>query len=204
MKREEKNRISRRKIIDSAKREFAEKGYGGSSVNTICASGDISKGVLYHYFRDKDEIYLTCVRSCFDELTDCLRREVGNRAGDVPQRLERYFQTRVAYFSEHPDEQRLFCDAVVSPPAHLEAEIAGCRGAFDAFNIEVLGAILDSAPLRGDVTREEIVDTFRFYQDFVNANTRREESAAQRERSCSRALSIFLYGVISREEAIKA
>ena len=53
MKREEKNQISRQRILESAAKEFAEKGYGLSSINVICAEGDISKGILYHYFKDK-------------------------------------------------------------------------------------------------------------------------------------------------------
>lgn len=69
MKREEKNQISRQRILESAAKEFAEKGYGLSSINVICAEGDISKGILYHYFKDKDELYLTCVQACFDGLT---------------------------------------------------------------------------------------------------------------------------------------
>lgn len=38
MKREEKNQQTRRRIMDSALAEFAANGYGGSSVNTICAA----------------------------------------------------------------------------------------------------------------------------------------------------------------------
>lgn len=205
MKREEKNKISRGRILDSALREFAEKGYGMSSVNTICAAGDISKGVLYHYFQDKDALYVTCVRACFDALTDALRSESGIRTGGVQERLSRYFRTRAAFFSENPACRRIFCDAVVAPPAHLAAEIADCRAAFDAFNIETLGEILDCASLRRDVSREEIIDTFRLYQDFVNANSRgSEEDVALREHSCLRAVSILLYGVLERKEAMEA
>ncbi|MEG1748002.1 MAG: TetR/AcrR family transcriptional regulator, partial [Oscillospiraceae bacterium] len=72
MKRDEKNLISRRKILDSALAEFGTQGYGMSSVNTICTAGDISKGILYHYFRDKDELYLACVQELFDSLTEHL------------------------------------------------------------------------------------------------------------------------------------
>ena len=28
----------------------------GASVNTICAAGKISKGLLYHYYADKDTL----------------------------------------------------------------------------------------------------------------------------------------------------
>ena len=57
MKREEKNQITRRRIMDSALREFSAQGYGASSINTICASQNISKGNIYHYFETKDALY---------------------------------------------------------------------------------------------------------------------------------------------------
>ena len=59
MKRDEKNQQTRRRILDRALSEFSEKGYGGSSVNTICAVQGISKGIVYHYFENKDQLYLS-------------------------------------------------------------------------------------------------------------------------------------------------
>ena len=61
MKQEEKSALARRRILDAAMREFADKGYEGASLNTVCAENGISKGIIYHHFRDKSELYLLCV-----------------------------------------------------------------------------------------------------------------------------------------------
>mgnify|MGYP002539826609 CR=1 FL=1 len=58
MKREEKNALSRQRILDAAMEEFSRNGYDGASLNTVCAEKGISKGIIYHYFKDKDELYL--------------------------------------------------------------------------------------------------------------------------------------------------
>ena len=76
MKREEKNQQMRRRIMDSALMEFSVKGYGASSVNTICGEKDISKGILYHYFDTKDDLFLACVRECFTLLTEFIRENM--------------------------------------------------------------------------------------------------------------------------------
>ena len=73
MKREEKNQQTRRRIMDSALAEFSRQGYGASSVNTICSAQDISKGIIYHYFKTKDDLYLACVEECFQLLTQYLK-----------------------------------------------------------------------------------------------------------------------------------
>ena len=82
MKQEEKSALARRRILDAAMREFAHKGYEGASLNTVCAENGISKGIIYHHFRDKSELYLLCVEECFDALTASLERE---RAAFGPQ-----------------------------------------------------------------------------------------------------------------------
>ena len=75
LKREEKNQQTRRRIMDSALAEFSKKGYGASSVNTICSAENISKGIIYHYFSTKDDLFLACVEECFTLLTEYLKKE---------------------------------------------------------------------------------------------------------------------------------
>ena len=46
--------------MDNALAEFARQGYGASSVNAVCSEQGISKGIIYHYFKTKDALYLAC------------------------------------------------------------------------------------------------------------------------------------------------
>lgn len=203
MKRDEKNLLSRRKILDSAFKEFGEQGYGLSSINTICTAGDISKGILYHYFKDKDELYLVCIRELFDSLTEHLRKELSNVSGTKENRLERYFDARLRFFRENSLYHKLFCDVIVAPPANLAQAVSEIKADFDVLNISVLTELLQSARLRSDVTIQSAVETFRLYQDFVNARYQMEPSGVfdleKHEEICKRSLSILLYGVIERD-----
>ena len=56
MKREEKNAVSRQRILSAAMEEFSRKGYEGASLSTLCAEKEISKGLIYHYFSGKEEL----------------------------------------------------------------------------------------------------------------------------------------------------
>lgn len=204
MKREEKNLISLQKILENATQEFARQGYGLSSVNTICTAGGISKGILYHYFKDKDELYLACLKNCFDRLTAALRACEDDVEGGTDECLARYFDVRLAFFEENPKLLSLFCEAVISPPAHLKAEVREIKADFDTLNVCILTALLEKVPLQSGVTVEEVVEVFRLYQDFINARYRMEnfgpDDWKQREQICRRSLHILLYGVVEREE----
>ena len=167
MKREEKNQQTRRRIMDSALAEFSKQGYGASSINTICAAQDISKGIVYHYFETKDALFLACVEECFQRLTEYIRANLVKQ-GEAGFRLEEYFAIRTRFFRSDPVYQRIFCEAVISPPAHLCAEIQACRQAFDGLNIQILKQLLAPLSLRPGISEEEAIETFRQFQDFIN------------------------------------
>lgn len=203
MKRAEKNQQTRRKILDSAIREFAHHGYQGGSLNVICQSGGISKGIIYHYFDSKDDLYLSCIEECFRSLTSYLSEHLSDRTdADANERILHYFDIRMEYFKQQPDFARLFCEAVIVPPLGLKQEIARRKSAFDEFNKQVLYRILRQQPLRPDFSEEEIIDTFRSYQDFLNARYQPDREGfvdlEQHEKDCKNALNIFLYGILER------
>lgn len=203
MKREEKNQLSRQKILESAVREFGGKGYGLSSINTICSEGGISKGILYHYFKDKDEVYLACVGECFDRLTKRIRAAVTEKESGIDAGLQRYFDARVTFFRENPLWQNIFCDAVVSPPPHLAARIREMRAEFDNLNLTILTSLLQGVKLRKDTTLEDVVEVFRLYQDFVSSwyqiKAKDQGDPGGYEKICRKSVSILLYGVVERE-----
>lgn len=204
MKREEKNQQTRRRILESALAEFSEQGYGASSVNTISNGEGLSKGIIYHYFPTKDDLYLACVEECFQMLTGHLQSHTNMEGQTAEERLEQYFRVRLDFFEQNPQYQRIFCDAVIMPPAHLEAFIQEKKAPFDRFNIDSLNRMLEPVSLRSDLSREDVVDTFRQYQDYINARYQMTGSEKidirGHEESCRRALRILLYGVVERKE----
>ncbi len=204
MRRVEKNLLSRQKIISSAMKEFGKKGYGLSSINAICSEGEISKGILYHYFRDKDELYLACVKNCFDGLTEALKQSSIERTASASDYLQSYFDIRLAYFEKNPLQLKLFNDAVIDPPVHIAEAISKTKAEFDRFNTQTLTVLLEKVKLRADLAIEEVVEVLRLYQNFINVKLSKENKDEadfkKREQVCRKSINILLYGVIERED----
>ena len=200
MKQQEKNRKSREHILNYAFQEFAAQGYLGASVNTICTAGKISKGLLYHYYTDKDALYLACVEKCFRELTDSLVLELDVQTVTPDQ----YFNARLVFFGEHPQHQRLFCDTVVNPPHHLRRELAECRASFDALNETMLTAILEKEHLSEGLSVQDAIRQLRVFEDCVSTyfkNAGQEARQVQEHNQlCRRTFQTMLYGLIAREK----
>ncbi|WP_176494607.1 TetR/AcrR family transcriptional regulator [Anaerocolumna aminovalerica] len=204
MKRKAKNQQSRQKIIDSALQEFSEKYYAEASLNSICSMGNISKGIIYHYFNDKDDLYLTCVRECFDSLTAYLSENFIVDNTNVKVCLQKYFTVRNVFFNENPIYLKLFFNTVINPPEHLIKAIKEIRAEFDGLNISILTKLLESVKLNSGIAISEAVEHFRMYQDYFNLRYQLEHknnlSLEEHEEHCHRWLNIFLYGIINQEE----
>ena len=190
--------------MDSALTEFSKKGYGASSINTICSAENISKGIIYHYFSTKDDLFLACVEECFTLLTEYLKTGLCSEEEGAAERLEEYFSVRMDFFRENPVYQRIFCEAVITPPEHLRSGIQKRKQGFDLLNDQILEQILESVALRPQVTKDEVVDMFRRFQDFINANRQIVEFSRKEfeihEENCRKAVDILLYGVVNKGE----
>src|SRR5438067_6158827 len=61
---EEKRRV----LLDAAVRVFAEKGFHASRVGDIAEEAGVAHGLLYHYFRSKEEVLETIFREVWELL----------------------------------------------------------------------------------------------------------------------------------------
>jgi AcrR family transcriptional regulator len=57
-------------ILAAAAAEFAERGYTGASVNRILEAAGFSKGVLYYYFEDKEDLFVTVLERAMARLLE--------------------------------------------------------------------------------------------------------------------------------------
>jgi AcrR family transcriptional regulator len=61
---------TRRAILDRARHLFATQGYAGTGTEEIIRELGITRGALYHQFKDKRDVFRGVVALAFDEMTD--------------------------------------------------------------------------------------------------------------------------------------
>lgn len=67
----------REQILIAAARCFRERGFHGSSIKNICETAGLSLGLLYHYFRNKEEIISVIVERELDHAMAAFERLAG-------------------------------------------------------------------------------------------------------------------------------
>lgn len=77
MKRTEKVEETRSKLIQAARKAFAEKGYTAASMDDITASVGLTRGALYHSFGDKKGLLMAVVDQIDTEMASRAHASAG-------------------------------------------------------------------------------------------------------------------------------
>src|SRR3954454_18676384 len=93
---------TRRKLLAAARSEFAQHGLAGGRVDDIAARAGVNKQLVYHYFGDKDALYLAVLEWVYEEIRAQERKL--NLEGLAPDRaIRKLIESSFDHLSAHPD-----------------------------------------------------------------------------------------------------
>lgn len=73
---DEYKKKKRRQILESAIKCFGEKGYQNTTIDDIVKDSKMSKGTVYNYFKNKEELYLTLFDQSANYALDSMQSEL--------------------------------------------------------------------------------------------------------------------------------
>lgn len=91
------------RILNAALKEFAQKGYDNASTNEMVKSAGISKGLLFHYFNNKKELYLFLYNHFVGVLTEEFFNELDFRERDIFERLIKLMILKSRMMIKYPE-----------------------------------------------------------------------------------------------------
>jgi AcrR family transcriptional regulator len=98
-------------LLAVARRLFASRGYAAVGTEDIVRAAKVTRGALYHHFRDKSDLFLAVVEDIMRDNEAELRQTLAKHERDLGRGL-RAGVTTFLDLSERPDVQRvLFQDA---------------------------------------------------------------------------------------------
>jgi AcrR family transcriptional regulator len=129
--RQERGRRRIDEILDAAATLIGEVGAEAVTVQALAARAGSSKGSMYHFFPDRESVFLALAERHIGALRAALaavRAERGEAvaAGTVDDAVETFLRPVHGYVDEHPDLRRL-----MSEPASLQ-RLAAQRAALQA------------------------------------------------------------------------
>jgi AcrR family transcriptional regulator len=116
-------------ILKSAAAAFRRRGYHGASVDEIASALDMTKGNLYYYFQNKEEILFACHDYSLDELLS-LMDQVRGEASSPADKLRRLILAFIHMMLDELQGTALTLDLQALSPTLLKRVIAK-RDRFD-------------------------------------------------------------------------
>ena len=121
--REQKMAETRKKLIEVARRAFAEYGYADTSMDKLTAEAGLTRGALYHHFGDKRGLFAAVV----DQIDSEMAEYAGQHLGQPEDLWEGLMLEGRTYIENalNPEFQRIVLrdgPAVLGDPAHWPSQ----------------------------------------------------------------------------------
>lgn len=109
-------------LLVRAKKLFSKDGYYQTQISDIIKDAKIARGTVYQYFKNKDDIFTTLLKTAYDEWQASIAQEMeGVDVSRLPPREYVKFRIRnsLSYFAKDPELSNLILRMGHGLPANL-------------------------------------------------------------------------------------
>ena len=104
-RREERKAQNRAKLLEAARKVFAEKGYGEATARDIVRETDLATGTFYNYFDDKQDAFMALLEEMSEKGRALVRAQRQDPGRSLEERVANAYR---AYFEWAVEEDDLF------------------------------------------------------------------------------------------------
>ena len=144
------NPISRAELLRIARDEFAQTGYGATSMSQIANAAKLTKASLFHHFATKADLYLEMMEVILEDLRELVLTAL-QRTGPFRERLDYLSETAVVYLGEHPQVAGLLSHELIAGGPFMDG------GGADAveFTLQAVGNFVRSGMEEGVIPDQD-------------------------------------------------
>ncbi|WP_264811574.1 TetR/AcrR family transcriptional regulator [Gluconacetobacter johannae] len=110
---------TQKRILSSAKREFATNGLAGARVDVIAEKADANKRMIYHYFGNKDSLFARILEDAYSSLYEA-EQQLDLDHLDAKSALDQFVRFTWNYYLNNPDFITLVNSENLHRGVHLE------------------------------------------------------------------------------------
>ncbi|CNH51477.1 TetR family transcriptional regulator [Yersinia massiliensis] len=110
---------SQMRILAAATQEFSQKGFDGARVEQIATQADINKQLIYHYFKNKDELFTRVLEDAYRNIRE---QEAALQLDHLPanKAILELVDFTWRYYLAHPEFIRLLSSENQQKARHLQ------------------------------------------------------------------------------------
>lgn len=169
-----------KRILNAAIKEFAQKGYKNASTNQIVKDADISKGLLFHYFNNKKDLYLFLYDHFIEIFIEHIKEKVDWDDKDIFNRNRQIAGLKMELFHKHPEIFTFFTSVFSEDENEIKNDMKARREKFMNNNYKEILSDIDLTKFKEDLDVEKT----------LNIITWSLEGFSNRQQEKSRGLSL--------------
>ena len=146
-------------ILQAATKEFSEKGFFQTKTDDIAMTAGVSKGLVFHYFRSKKNLYTEVVRQAITEL-EKLFDYTQFPSTSLIELFDYSLKRKFEIAESHKDEMALMMDVygnLEKLPEELQQEIFSYIEKMKVDSYEMIAQIIRKMPMKEIVREEDVV-----------------------------------------------
>jgi TetR/AcrR family transcriptional regulator len=145
------------RIINAAIKEFAQKGYESASTNEIVKEAGISKGLLFHYFQSKKQLFFFLFDYCYNLVADEFYKKVDLTERDFFKRIRQSVHIKMDLQTKYPEILTFIQEAFMQDSPEIKDEFDKKKQELNAVNIGIIYDGIDLSKFREDVDVQKIL-----------------------------------------------
>lgn len=195
--------LKKNEILDIALTEFAQYGYERANTNKISKAADVSKGLIFHYFGSKQQLYMNVVEKCIDDILAFIKF-LSVEEEDFTLAMLGYYRHRIKFFREHPMHYKMLMQAINSTPKEIRPEVDKRLNEINSLTEGILLKHFEKLPLKQGVKRETalslIIMVFSIIESrhvpmLYDCSGFSQEQYNVVENECGELIKLVLYGI---------
>jgi len=149
-------------ILDMCFELFVKHGYSKTSTAMLAEAAGISKGLIFHHFKNKKKLYIAILDKCFSDMAPEIDDQIDLAGLDFFEAKEKNGLARVDYLRRRPKVSKLMFEAFYNTPEALTSEIQDFKihlfkkfGAKEHEKELQMRRLFNQLPLREDLDQAE-------------------------------------------------
>jgi len=198
----------KKRILDAAIEEFAINGYDKASTNSIVKKAGISKGILFHYFESKKNLFLYIFDYCMSNLIDKYYSVKEIEPKDIFERFMCINIRKIKIMNEEPLMNKLIFSAISNMPESLKQELTERYNTYYTKYILEFFKDIDTSKFRKDMDKQKAIELIMICMEGISnkyiqkyKNTSVDEVFNNLENimdECNEYLEILKFGIYNK------
>lgn len=198
------DKTKKEKIMKASLEEFSEFGFDKASTDRISQRAGVSKGLIFHYFGSKENLYMTTMNSCIDDVL----YEFDNvefQETDFISKLMKMMEVKYNFFKKHPLHYKLMVNGFYDSPKKLQKKLEHSYSELKQIGYNSIVHMIKDLPVKKDITIEEIVAIIvsitsiiegKYINFFTEETYSFEEFYDKAKEDYIRLINIVMHGIL--------